>query len=434
MTQVIPVYEKTKEFYEVLSALQEMPPIVATSEINNLKQQLAECESGKRNLLHIGDCAELFSDCRSKVIRNKMLLFDVASGVLSTGTNLPTTTLGRIAGQYTKPRSSPIEVINNATLPSYKGDLVNQHPACKIKRQPDPKRMLEGLKFSAATMNAIRIAIADTTEKNAILDRKMIMQQLGKSFSNHKLNHLISRTLNPAHSNLDFLFVSHEALNLDYEKALTSTIENNYLLSLGAHLVWCGARSNHPSSPVVSFMSTINNPIGVKISSETNANELLKVLDILDPNQERGKLLLITRFGVEKVEKYLPPILKAILSTGRKSTWVCDPMHGNTVMRNNYKTRYLSDIKREVFLTKYIHQHLGNRLAGLHLEATGCPITECIGGVDNVTEKNLHHLYKSPVDPRLSFNQTVEVLSEYCALSFITTLADKHIKKDVVMS
>lgn len=417
-----PTYPDAGRLATARNELSRLPPLVTSWEILSLRRQLAEAQEGKRFLLQGGDCAESFSDCESGLISNRLKVLLQMSVVLVHGLRLPVVRVGRFAGQYAKPRSADLETRDGVTLPSYRGDLINGPGFDATSRTPDPQRMIEGHARSAMTMNFVRSLIdggfADLHHPeywdlgwvqhsplaqeyqrrvDAIGDAVRFMETLsGESI--HNLNRV------------EF-FTSHEALLLHYEECLTRQVPRQWgWFNLSTHFPWIGMRTADVEGAHVEYLRGVRNPIGVKIGPSVTPDQLLRVVDALNPHDEPGRLSLIHRMGRGKVEIALPPLLEAVKREGRRVLWVADPMHGNTESTGNgYKTRRFENIRGELDAAFDIHAAVGTRLGGVHLELTGENVTECLGGARELTETDLERAYLSSVDPRLNYEQSMEL-------------------------
>lgn len=402
--------------------LARLPPLVTSWEILSLRRQLAEAQEGKRFLLQGGDCAESFADCESGLISNRLKVLLQMSVVLVHGLRLPVVRVGRFAGQYAKPRSADLETKGEITLPSYRGDLINAPAFTPEARTPDPKRMIEGHARSAMTMNFVRSLIdggfADLHHPEywdlgwvdhsplaqeyqrrveAIGDAVRFMETLsGESI--HNLNRV------------EF-FTSHEALLLRYEQGLTRQVPRQWgWFNLSTHFPWIGMRTADVAGAHVEYLRGVRNPIGLKVGPSVKPDQLLRVVDQLNPHDEPGRLTLIHRMGRDKIESALPPLLEIVRREGRRVLWVADPMHGNTESTSNgYKTRRFENIRGELDAAFDVHAACGTRLGGVHLELTGENVTECLGGARELTEIDLERAYLSSVDPRLNYEQSMEL-------------------------
>jgi len=417
-----PTYPDLAALEHVQNELSLLPPLVTSWEILALKKQLAEAQEGKRFLLQGGDCAESFSDCESGLISNRLKVLLQMSLVLVHGLRLPVVRVGRFAGQYAKPRSTDTETKDGIILPSYRGDFINQPEFTEAARMPDPRRMVKGHARSAMTMNFVRALIdggfadlhhpeywdLDWVSHSPLSDEyhKMV-EAVGnavrfmETISGSDLNNL---------NRADF-YTSHEALLLPYEEALTRKVpRQNGWFNLSTHFPWIGMRTADIDGAHTEYFRGIRNPIAIKIGPSVTPDQLLKLSDVLNPENEAGRLTFIQRMGAAKVTEKLPPLIKAIQSEGKKVLWVCDPMHGNTESTSNgYKTRRFDNIRSELDQSFDVHAALGSRLGGVHLELTGENVTECLGGARELTETDLERAYTSTVDPRMNYEQSLEI-------------------------
>ena len=418
----MPQYADSAELEAALAELRRLPPLVTSWEILSLKQQLAEAQDGRRFLLQGGDCAESFDECSSDVISNRLKVLLQMSLVLVHGMRKPVVRVGRFAGQYAKPRSADMETIDGVSLPSYRGDIVNGPEFTAAARRPDPRRMVKAHARSAMTMNFVRALIdggfadlhhpeywdlgwvghsplADEYRRMvaAIGDAVRFMETLSGE-EVHNLNRV------------DF-YTSHEALLLPYEESLTRQVPRNWgWFDLSTHFPWIGMRTAQLDGAHVEFLRGIRNPIAVKIGPSVTPDQLLRLIDVLNPGDEAGRLTFIHRMGAAQIATKLPPLLDAMRRDGRRVLWVCDPMHGNTESTaNGYKTRRFANIASEVEQAFELHAAAGTRLGGVHLELTGEDVTECLGGARELTELDLERAYRSCVDPRLNYEQALEV-------------------------
>jgi 3-deoxy-7-phosphoheptulonate synthase len=415
-------YSNQDALDKALTKLTNMPPLVTSWEIYKLKEKLAEVQAGKRFLIQGGDCAESFDDCTSPLISNRLKVLLQMSLVLVHGCKMPVVRIGRFAGQYAKPRSSDMETRDGVTLPSYRGDLVNKIAFDEKSRIPDPARMLVGHTSSALTMNFVRALIdggfADI--RHPEYWNLAWIERLGESNEYQQRMKKISESIEFAEilagrrlgnlSRVDF-YSSHEALHLHYEQALTRQVPRQEgWFNLSTHFPWIGLRTNQLDSAHVELLRGINNPIGIKVGKETSKEHLIGLCQTLNPDNEAGKITLIHRFGAKNIEANLPSMIDTLKQEGIGVVWCCDPMHGNTESTSNgYKTRKFENIKREVELAMQIHQSAGSYLGGVHLELTGENVTECLGGARELNEKDLERAYKTQVDPRLNYEQSIEM-------------------------
>jgi 3-deoxy-7-phosphoheptulonate synthase len=417
-----PTYPDSVRLDQVLEELARLPPLVTSWEIERLKSQLAQAADGKMFLLQGGDCAESFAECTSDNIANKLKILLQMSLVLTHGTQRRVIRVGRFAGQYAKPRSEDMEKRGDTVLPSYRGELINSPPFTLADRTPDPERMLRGYERAALTLNFIRGLIdggfADLHHPEywdldwvKHSDHAEEYQRLVAAISHSLLflETLAGRAVG-AMSRVDY-FTSHEGLHLWYEQAQTRRVPRREgWYNLSTHFPWIGMRTSQPEGAHVEFFRGIANPIGIKIGPATVPEGLLHLIDILDPHREPGRLTLIHRFGEKKIAASLPQLLDAVHASGRPVLWVCDPMHGNTESTSNgLKTRRFDAILSELDQAFEIHKAAGTYLGGVHLELTGENVTECTGGARGLAEGDLHRSYHTQVDPRLNYEQALEV-------------------------
>ena len=422
-----PVWPAGPALEDTLKTLAQLPPLVFAGECQTLKAQLAEAVEGRAFVLQCGDCAEDFSRCTGPDIRELLKVILQMSVVLAYAGEKRVIKIGRIAGQYAKPRSSDTEMVNGVELSSYRGDMVNSLEASVEARTPDPRRMLEGYYRAAATLNLVR---SFTLGGYAALDRvrawhrasldalpagqkyEELVRQIWKT-----INFMTTIGLDPQHTpqlNQTTLYTSHEALLLDYEEALTrmdSTSGGWYDCS--AHMLWIGDRTRQLDGAHVEFLSGVKNPLGMKVGPNHDIDDIKAIIAKLNPENEAGRLTLITRFGADKISTFLPQLLRDIKKEGCKVVWSCDPMHGNTY-QNEYgqKSRKFEDIHREIRTFYEVHEAEGTIPGGVHLELTGDHVTECTGGSRQLLDKHLHLNYQTNCDPRLNAEQSVELAFE----------------------
>lgn len=412
------------------SRLSSLPPLVTSYEILRLREEIAEAQAGERLILQGGDCAETLDDCRAEVIAAKLKILLQMGVVLVHGLKKPVTHVGRFAGQYAKPRSSSEEsrVIEGRerTLPSYFGDLVNRREFTPEAREPRPGLMLEGYTHAALTLNFIRSLIeggfADfhhpdhwdlkwmdsaglSAERRAEYERLRDTLLDGLAFMEALGGRRVSEL-----NRVEF-FTSHEGLNLIYESAQTRRVPHEPgWFDLTTHLPWIGERTRQLDGAHVEFFRGIENPVGVKIGPSADAGGLIELIDTLNPGNTPGKLVLITRMGVDAAPERLPPLIEAVERAGRRALWMCDPMHGNGIQTSRgVKTRSFDDILGELESAVDTHRRLGTVLGGLHFELTGEDVTECVGGASGLDEHGLSENYASPCDPRLNYQQSLEL-------------------------
>ncbi len=417
-----PAYPSETELREVVDELKKLPPLVSPWEVDTLKAQLADAAAGRRFLLQGGDCAERFDECRADAITNKLKILLQMSLVLVEGAQVPVIRMGRFAGQYAKPRSEDIETRDGVSLPSYRGDLVNQTEFTEAARTPDPHMLLRGYSRSAMTLNYIRALVKggfadlhhpeywdlDFLEHSPLAEEyQLLVRRIGGAL--RFMENILGARPGEIQE-VDF-FVSHEGLLLDYEEAQTRWLTPaRRWYDLSTHFPWIGMRTSDPGGAHVEYFRGVANPIGVKVGPAATPDGLLRLLDTLDPANEPGRITLIHRFGLERVAACLPPLLQAVRETGRSPLWVSDPMHGNTrVTSDGVKTRDFDDILGELEQAFDIHAALGGRLGGVHFELTGENVTECTGGARGLSEEDLGRAYKSEVDPRLNYEQALEM-------------------------
>ncbi|MFC2249786.1 class II 3-deoxy-7-phosphoheptulonate synthase [Labrys portucalensis] len=422
--QQSPVYPDEKALNDVEATLATFPPLVFAGEARKLKRQLAKVAAGEAFLLQGGDCAESFAEHGADNIRDFFRVFLQMAVVLTFAGSSPVVKVGRIAGQFAKPRSAPTEKVGEIELPVYRGDIVNGTEFTAEARIPDPRRQLEAYRQSAATLNLLRAFASGGYANLAHVHQWMLgfVKDSPQSSKYQALAERITETLDfmracgidpelhPEMRITDF-YTSHEALLLGYEQAMTridSTSGDPYATS--GHFVWIGDRTRQLDHAHVEFFRGVKNPIGLKCGPSLKPDELIRLIDILNPENEPGRLTLIARFGHDKVEQHLPELIRAVKREGRSVVWSCDPMHGNTVKAmNGYKTRPFDQITGEIKSFFAVHQAEGTYAGGLHLEMTGKNVTECTGGARAVSEADLADRYHTHCDPRLNAEQAIEV-------------------------
>jgi len=406
-------YSNLEAYTEELNKLRLLPPIIASKEVHHLKDSLVDVYNGKGFILQIGDCAEKFADCNTETIQHKVLFYDLLGNLFTKITQTPAVVIGRMAGQFAKPRTELYEVVDGNRVMSFKGENINGFHV--DDRTPDPKRMTEGYFKSAAIMNYIR---------------QMKGVDVSCSHFNEKITNLNSEINNSQEKSLletfpvkdkikvkREIFVSHEALHLDYEDTQVRE-ERNKHYDLSSHFLWIGMRTNMTGGAHVEFFRGLENPIGVKLQKEVanspeDLKRLIEMIKLLNPKNEIGKLVLIVRFGARYVEDTLPKVLKAVLKEDLKVLWVVDGVHGNTQKVGSVKTRKLEDVREEILKTIKVFKEMETRLHGIHLELTPDEVTEClVGSFFEVTENDLERCYTSYCDPRLNFSQSIELISD----------------------
>ncbi len=420
----VPDYPDQEKLAQVEQVLGKFPPLVFAGEARRLKESLALAVEGKAFVLQGGDCAESFSDFSANNIRDMFRVMLQMAVVLIFGSAVPVVKIGRIAGQFPKPRSSPTETIDGVSLPSYRGDIINDIEFSPASRIPDPQRMVQAYSQSAATLNLLR---AFAQGGYADLHQVHLWNQgfVARSPQGERYQALADRLT----ETLDFMaacgftsqtspqiretefFTSHEALLLQYEQALTrvdSTTGDWYDCS--AHMVWIGDRTRQVDGAHIEFMRGIKNPVGLKAGPSLDPVDLLRLIDILNPENEPGRISIISRMGADKIETALPNLVQAVAREGRKVVWLCDPMHGNTTTASSgFKTRSFDRILREVRGFFDVHEAEGSQAGGVHFEMTGQDVTECTGGAQAITDSSLADRYQTQCDPRLNASQALEL-------------------------
>ncbi len=417
-----PTYADSSALKEVLAALRLLPPLVTSWEVDNLKSMLAGAQQGTAWLLQGGDCAESFEDCQAEPIASKLKVLLQMSLVLVYSSRQRIIRVGRIAGQYAKPRSSDIEERDGVSLPSYRGDLINHRGFSEGHRRPDPQLLLRGYERSALTLNFIRaLSQGGFADLHHPENWKLLFAAgLEESDRYRKLVSALSEAVRFIEAisdgpleelrRVDF-FTSHEALHLHYEQALTrESVRGCGWYNLGTHLPWLGDRTRSLDGAHIEYLRGIRNPIGVKVGPSMSSDELCELTRILNPLNEPGRLTLIHRMGVSQIEAKLPPLINAVAASGARVLWICDPMHGNTRSTpSGHKTRRFDDVLGELRTSINLHRECGSHLGGVHLELTGENVTECVGGAGGLTEDDLHHAYQTHCDPRLNYEQALEI-------------------------
>jgi 3-deoxy-7-phosphoheptulonate synthase len=433
------IYEDRAAVDAALAKLERYPPLVTPDEILKLRNNLKQVALGKAFVLQGGHCAELFDYCTQPMVESMIKLLLQMSLVLIWGADKPVHRIGRIAGQYAKPRSSPNEVIDGVSMPAFRGDNINGFEPTPEVRRPDPGRLVEAYHHSAATLNHIRAALntglADLHTPldwslGHVLDEKIKKKYLStvKELTRAlRFMKTIQADSSETLKTVD-LFTSHEGLVLEYEQCLTRLLspspnvsptsppEKSYYAT-SAHFLWIGDRTRDPTHAHVEFFRGIANPIGIKVGPSMLSSSLSTLLDIVNPNKEIGKVTLISRYGADKIDAHLPGHIAAVRESGHTVVWQCDPMHGNTqtveTTSGKIKTRKFSHILSELRSALQIHRCCGSFLGGVHLELTGEPVTECLGGSEGLEEEDLSTNYRSFCDPRLNEKQALELALEF---------------------
>ncbi len=417
-----PVYSDPLRLQAALAELTGLPPIVTSWEVEDLKKRLAQAQQGKAFVLQGGDCAESFAACNSPRIVEQLKILLQMSVLITAGLRRPVIRIGRMAGQYAKPRSANDELRDGLSLPSYRGDLVNQPGFTAEQREPDPQLLLRGYERAALTLNFVRALIdggfadlhhpenwdLDFVSQSPSAERyQRVVQRVTDG-----LNFFESMTGRKIHEarRVDF-FASHEGLLLHYEQAQTRFLEHrNAWYDLTTHFPWIGKRTADPDGAHVEFFRGIANPVGVKVGADIKADRLQALVRKLNPDNTPGRLTLIHRLGAAQVEAELPRLIDIVNATGIDVLWICDPMHGNTeTASSGVKTRRFENIVSELDAAFRIHREHGSRLGGVHLELTGEHVTECTGGPRALTDDDLRRDYRSTVDPRLNYDQAMEI-------------------------
>lgn len=404
-----------------VAELRTLPPLVFAGECDNLKARIADAAVGKAFWLQGGDCAETFAAATADSIRNRIKTILQMAAVLQYYSSLPVIKVGRMAGQFAKPRSNDMETRNGVTLPAYRGDAVNDLEFTEISRSPDPQRLLKVYHTSASTLNLVRAftqgGFADLRQvhewnKGFIRDSSVgvryeeMANEIGRA-----LEFMRSAGVDPAaFKSVDF-FASHEALILEYEKAMTRIDSRTQLpYDVSAHFIWIGERTRQLDGAHIDFAAKVRNPIGVKLGPSSTVEDALALIDKLDPDREPGRLTFITRMGAGKIREALPALVDGVTKSGAQVLWVCDPMHGNTYEApSGYKTRRFDDVLDEVKGFFEVHKSLGTHPGGIHIELTGDDVTECVGGGEQISHEDLAMRYETACDPRLNHAQSLEL-------------------------
>ena len=416
-----PAWPDSAALHKVIAELRSLPPLVFAGECDNLKAKIASAASGEAFWLQGGDCAETFAAATADSIRNRIKTILQMAAVLQYGASMPVIKVGRMAGQFAKPRSNDVEKRGDVELPAYRGDAVNDLEFTKAARTPDPNRLLKVYHTSAATLNLVRaftqggfadLRLVHEWNKGFIKDSEIgpryeaLAKEIGRA-----LDFMRSAGINPEEFKTVDFYSSHEALILEYEKALTridSRSDQPYDVS--AHFLWIGERTRQLDGAHINFAKKIRNPIGVKLGPKSTPDEVVSLINALNPDDEPGRLTFITRMGAKNIRNSLPLLLETVKKSGRKVLWVCDPMHGNTYEApSGYKTRSFDDVMDEVRGFFEVHQKVGTHPGGIHVELTGDDVTECVGGGLEISHDDLATRYESACDPRLNHTQSLEL-------------------------
>jgi 3-deoxy-7-phosphoheptulonate synthase len=404
-----------------VAELKALPPLVFAGECDELKARIADAAAGKAFWLQGGDCAETFGSATADSIRNRIKTILQMAAVLQYQSSLPVIKVGRMAGQFAKPRSNDTETRGDVTLPAYRGDAVNGLEFTAESRTPDPHRLVKVYNTSAATLNLVRAftqgGFADLRRVHEWNTGLIRDSQFGEKYEQvaseigRALSFMESAGVDPNEFKAVDFYASHEALIIEYEKALTridSRTDQAYDVS--GHFIWIGERTRQLDGAHIDFASKVRNPIGVKIGPKTTVEDALALIEKLDRHREPGRLTFITRMGASKVREILPALVEGVTKSGAQVLWVCDPMHGNTFeTANGYKTRQFDDVLDEVRGFFEVHKQLGTHPGGIHIELTGDDVTECLGGGEKISEKDLESRYETACDPRLNHSQSLEL-------------------------
>lgn len=418
-----PDWPDDKELQQVVDHLSGLPPLVFAGEARRLRESLSKVADGQAFLLQAGDCAESFDEFSADGIRDKLKIILQMAVVLTYAAGVPVVKVGRIAGQFAKPRSSPTETVGADELPSFRGHMVNDDDFDAAARRPDPERIIAAYHQSASTLNLLRAftkgGFAALSQVHAWNQEFVASSSQGQHYEqmageiDRALRFMdacgVPLTVETALQEVDF-WTSHEALVLPYEEALTrrDSLTGDWY-DCSAHMVWIGDRTRQPEGGHVEFLAGVHNPLGCKIGPTAATEDVLRVCERLDPERRPGRLTLITRLGQRGVEERLPALLTSVKAEGHPVVWVCDPMHGNTFTSNGRKTRRFGDILAELRMFFEVHQAAGTWPGGVHIELTGDDVTECLGGAEEVLEGHLDHRYTTACDPRLNARQSLDL-------------------------
>lgn len=412
--------DKTK-LESAVKELRALPPLVFAGECDNLKGKVAQAARGEAFWLQGGDCAETFAGATADSIRNRIKTILQMAAVLQYGASMPVIKVGRMAGQFAKPRSNDFEKRGDVSLPAYRGDAVNDLEFTKEARTPDPSRLVRVYNTSSATLNLVRAftqgGFADlrlvhewnkgfVKDSNAGARYEALAKEIGRA-----LDFMRSAGINPEEFKTVDFYSSHEALILEYEKALTRIdSRTGHPYDVSAHFIWIGERTRQLDGAHIDFAKKVKNPIGVKLGPKTTIDEMLKLMDVLNPDEEPGRLTFITRMGAKNIRSVLPPLVDAVKKSGRSVLWVCDPMHGNTYESpTGFKTRSFDEVLDEVKGFFEVHLSKGTHPGGIHIELTGDDVTECVGGAAEISHEDLATRYETACDPRLNHTQSLEL-------------------------
>ncbi|RPF81316.1 MAG: 3-deoxy-7-phosphoheptulonate synthase class II [Rhodothermaceae bacterium TMED105] len=421
----MPDYPDAEALQHEVDKLSKLPPLITSWDIEALREKLVHVEQGRAFLLQGGDCAESFADCTAPRIVNQLKVILQMSFILVHEMHLPVIRVARLAGQYAKPRSNDFETVDGVEMPTYRGDVFNGFEPTLESRTPDPRRLTEAYGKAGLTINFLRALVDEgfadlhhpefweldfMRNSEAYKEYEVLVKSISKTIkfmdSLHPGGPGAPATVQKAE-----LFTSHEALNLHYESAQTRQVPRKTgWYNLSAHMLWVGNRTRQLDGGHIEYLRGIQNPIGIKCGPGQDPSDTVALLDRLNPTHESGKMVLISRMGAAKVEEELPGLIQAVTASGHPVIWSVDPMHGNTFSTNgNIKTRHFSDILDEIHKTFAIHKSEGSRLGGVHLELTGEKVTECVGGSKGLEEDGLTENYASLCDPRLNYEQSLEL-------------------------
>jgi 3-deoxy-7-phosphoheptulonate synthase len=406
---------------KAVADLKALPPLVFAGECDDLKAKIAEAAAGRAFWLQGGDCAETFASATADSIRNRIKTILQMAAVLQYYSSLPVIKVGRMAGQFAKPRSNDMETRGDVTLPAYRGDAVNDIEFTESSRMPDPQRLVRVYNTSAATLNLVRAftrgGFADLRQVHEWNKGFIRDSQFGEKYEQmateigRALAFMESAGVDPEQFKAVDFYASHEALIIEYEKALTRIDSRTQLpYDVSGHFIWIGERTRQLDGAHVDFASKVCNPIGVKLGPKSTVEDALALIAKLNPDNEPGRITFITRMGSKAIREALPSLVEGVTKSGASVLWVCDPMHGNTFeSKNGYKTRNFEDVLDEVRGFFEVHKKLGTHPGGIHIELTGDDVTECLGGGDQVSEKDLESRYETACDPRLNHSQSLEL-------------------------
>lgn len=418
-----PTYDDGEELAKTLKEIENAPKIVSVEDIHSLKAQLKSCGEGKKLLVHLGDCAETFKDCNESSIRNRFVLFTLCQLMMAKMTSKKVIKLGRIAGQYAKPRSSPVEVVDGETISSYFGDNINSFNATKEDRIPKPEKLIKGYHWAVTTYHTIKKLMENKVwdiSKEVLEERLREEIHIDRESPEYEEFLEIVKDWADQDTDIENLYTSHEGLLLDYESRLTKLctvpeepVEKYYNSS--AHFLWIGERTNKHNEAHVEYFRGIGNPVGIKVGPKSDPKEIIKSFKLLNPENEMGKLSIILRLGAKNVATALPPIINIVKEHKLNVVWISDAVHGNTYVNDwKYKVRHVDTILEELTEVYKILTKNGQFFGGIHLEASGEGVTECLGGITKTWEDDLFHNYATYCDPRLNFVQTLYVVYKFC--------------------